>query len=228
MNKKALLIIFLTFISLRMFPQLIDNKVNLYLSHWGGTFSGIETVKDGSFESPSLYSNFTAAKQFSVKMLVKTSRFCSLGISLGKLDASGWKYTNSSLYNKSGIDLYSFSPVIQFHSGFAETGIMNRFGVCAEIAPSVGMSKLSLAKPIFEINNQSGLVTPPVESRDIFLGVSSNIGVEVSVTRMFGISASYAFSYNMVKSDLYSDKHFSYSGFELGLIVRLKKDKLFY
>ena len=228
MNKKALLVVFLTFLSLRLFPQLIDNKLNLYISHWGGTFTGNKTITDGSFVSPSLYANYDDLKGLSLKALVKRNKFYSLGISLGEMHASGWKNDDSSLFNKTSVDLYSLSPVIQFHTPFAETGIMNRLRAFAEIAPNIGLSDVNLAKPIFEISGQSGVISAPKKSSDTFAGISSNIGLEVTITRVIGLSASYSFRKDFINSSLYSDKNFSRSGIDLGLFFRFKKDKLFY
>lgn len=208
--------------------QLIDNKINIYLGYNLSAFHGKETAKESSFISPSLYSNYNDLMELSLKALVKRNKFYSLGIGFNSLNASGWKMASSQIYNNSKIQQYSLSPTIQIHNKFAETGIFNRISIFFEIAPTIGLSGLTLANPLFNIQGQNGIVSQPMNSRDIFYGIKSNAGFELSITRAFGMFFSYSIQQNWIKSKLYNDNKFSCSNLGLGLVVRLEKDKRFY
>lgn len=226
--KNVVLITFLFLLSFFCQAQLIDNKINIYFGYNQGGFHGKETIKEGSFISPSLYSNYSDLMELSFKAYVKRNKFYSLGLGFNSLNASGWKMASSQIYNNSKIKQYSLSPTIQIHNKFAETGIFNRIRIFLEIAPNVGLSELTLANPLFDIQGQNGIVSQPMNSRNIFYGIKSNVGFELSITRAFGIYLSYSIQQNWVKSKLYNDNKFLCSNIGIGLVIRLEKDKRFY
>lgn len=225
--KKTVLITITLLVSFFSQAQLIDNKMNIYFGYSTGVFHGKETIKDGSFIFPSLYANYTDLKGLSFKCLVNSNPIYSLGLGFNYSAASGWASSISEIYTNSQIHQYSLSPVIQFHTKFTETGIYNRIKGIFEIAPSFGFSDLTLATPLFDIQSQSGIVSQPMNSRDIFYGIGSKAGAELSVTHRLGIYVAYSFQHNWITSKLYNDKGFSSSQLCLGLIMRLERFKRF-
>jgi hypothetical protein len=208
--------------------QLIDNRIDLSLGVGYISFFGDRKIKEDNFISPSLYPNYSDLRELSFKVLVKQNKLYSLGLSLNSLDASGWKNSGSSLYDNSKIKQVGLSPVMQIHTKFTEIGVFNRIKIFLEIAPTIGLSELALSNQLFDIQDQNGSVPQPMDSRDLFYGIKSNVGFELSLTRAFGLYFSYSIQQNWVKSKLYNDSKFSYSNLGLGLVVRLEKNKRFY
>ncbi|MCU0459146.1 MAG: hypothetical protein MUE37_08690 [Bacteroidales bacterium] len=227
MGKKIFLSIILAFNAMVVLSQLTDNRVNVLIGCRTGIFTGLEFVHDGSFIAPSLFSNQGNLTGISFKTVIKLNDYFSIGAGADQSGASGWSCTGSSLYDGSRLNLYSVFPVVQIHSGFRETGIMNRIRIFAEVAPSLGIAELKLGNSLFEILGEPGTVDP-VMSSDPFYGIRVATGMELSVTRTFGVWFTGSFNKNLIKSVLSSDESFSYLDIGLGLVVRLANDKRFY
>lgn len=232
--RKIVLIAITLFLSYFSHAQLLDNKINIYIGYNQGAFHGKEMVNEGSFISPSLYPNYNDLTELSFKALVKRNKFYSLGLGFNNLNASAWNTTSGwnmvsfRIYNNSKIKQYSLTPTIQIHNKFAKTGVFNRIKLFFEIAPTIGLSELTLVYPLFDIQNQNEIVSQPMNSRDIFYGIESNVGFELSITRTFGLFFSYSIQQNWVKSKLYNDNKFFCSNIGLGLVIRLIQNKRFY
>jgi len=228
MGKRVFLTIILSVNAIVALPQLTDNRLNVFIGCRTGIFNGQEFVQDGSFISPSLFSNQRYLTGISFKTLIKLNNYISIGAGADQSNAMGWSSASSSMYDESRLKLFSLFPVVQVHSAFRETGMMNRIRIFAEVAPSLGIVELTLTNPLFEIQSDPGTVTTLLSSRDTYYGVRVAAGLELSVTRIFGVWFSGSFNKNLVKSVLYNDDSFSYLDIGMGLIVRLANDKRFY
>lgn len=228
MGKRVLLTIILAFNAIVALSQLTDNRLNVLIGYRTGIFNGQEFVRDGSFISPSLFSNLSSSTGISFKTVLKLNGYFSIGAGADQSCASGWRSASSSLYDESRLKLLSLFPLVQIHSAFRETGMMNRFSIFAEVAPSFGIAELTLENPLFEIQGEPGNVTPLLSSSDPFYGIRVAAGLEFSVTRTFGVWLTGSFNKNLIKSVFYNDKGFSYLDIGMGLIVRLANDKRFY
>jgi hypothetical protein len=226
--KKIVIITSILLIHHFCYAQLLDNKVNLSIGYGRGAFHGNKIIKEGSFISPSLYSNYNELMELSFKVLMKRNKHYSLGLGFNNLHASGWKNDKSQIYNGSRMEQNSISPIMQIHNKYSENGILRRIRVFLEIAPAIGFSGLNLANSIIEIQGNSGMVSQPMSRHDIFFGIQGNTGFELSVTRDAGFYVLYSYNQNWIKSKLYNDNNFSFSALGLGLVIRFKKDKRFY
>jgi len=208
--------------------QVIDNKVNIYAEYIIGIFHGKELIEEKNFIYPSLYNNLKDIDGISLKWLYKNHQHISLGINVILLQASNWEYTGHSEYHGSKIKMQSISPTIQFHSKFSETNIFNRGRVFIEIGPTVGLSKLTLSNPLFDIQNEKDAVSIPMKSNDIFYGLTGNVGLEWAITQLIGIYITYSLQFNWVTSKLYNDNQFTSSQLGIGIIMKFKKDKRYF
>ncbi len=208
--------------------QLIDSRVNIYSGYSAGSFPGSETVTEGQFISPSLYSNFNDLSGYRLKGLYRLKPFLSTGLEINYHQGSGWHSSSSLLYRDSELEIFAASTVFQFHTTFKETGILNRIKPFVEISPTLGFSALTLANPVFEIHGFDHLASSPTSSTDFIYGVKGNIGLEVSVNRFMGSFISWSYQHIGVESILYNDNSFSVSQFEIGLFFKLLKNRRFY
>jgi hypothetical protein len=226
--RKLVLIALAIFMSQIIKAQLIDNKINIYVGYHQGSFIGKEMINEGSFIFPALYSNYSSLSGFSIKALIKKDNFLSMGLGIGNTKASGWKNQNSVVYSNSSINQYSFSPTLQIHNRYKETGILNRIRVLSEIAPNLGVLELSLVEPLFDIPVLHGTVAQPMRSREFFYGLRGTISMELVVTRWLGIYFLYSLEHNQIESLLYHDKKFTSSYIGFGSVIRLNNNKRFY
>jgi hypothetical protein len=220
-----LLTIFITG-SLNCRAQIIDNKINLYGGYEKGWFYGNESINEHSFIYPSLYSNLKSLNGISLKILYNNhSQIFSFGITFTHFKGTDWKSSDSPEYNGSKVILQSLSPAIQIHSKLTETGVFNRIRLFFEIAPSIGLSKLTLSNPLFDIQSGNSIISQPMNSIDLFYGFKGDSGIELAINQSVSVYLSYSYSHNWIKSKLYADNHFSSSWLSLGTILRLKKIK---
>jgi len=216
---------FIVFKSIFCNAQVVDNKVNIYPGYETGLFHGNESINDQNFIYPSLYPNFKNLSGGSLKILCRYSNYFSFGITLMHIQAHGWEYPDSMLYQGSKMIMQSLSPTVQMRTKLAETGALNRIRVFFEIAPGIGLSKLMLTNPLFDIYSENGQINQPMNSSDLFYGVKGSAGMELAITQNFGIYFSYSYSHNRVESKLYADNHFSSSCLSLGIVLKLRKVK---
>lgn len=185
-------------------------------------------VTEGNFISPSLFSNYNALNGFSAKGVLKINELYSLGLGYNHTWASAWELSGYTDYSNSSFIQNSLSPTIQFHSKFSKNGIFNNLKLFAEIAPVFGVSRLSLQNSIFEINSGSDSISVPLVSDFISIGLKAGAGLEISFNQVFGVFISYTYLATLSESAFFNEKHYSCSFFELGFLIRLKKDKLFF
>jgi hypothetical protein len=208
--------------------QLIANKFSVYAGYETGSFHGNELINETNFTYPSLYPNFKSLSGFSLKILYNSGMYFGFGVSFSHLQANNWEYPDSMLYQGSKANMNSLSADIQVRTKFTETGIFNRTRIFLNISPTIGLSKLSLTNPLFDIREGNNSIPQPEGSSDPYYGLKGNLGAEVSLTQMIGIFIDYSYGYYRVSSDLYSDSHFANSVIEAGLVVKLMKNKRYF
>lgn len=226
--RKLVLVTALLFMSCFGYAQVIGNKLNVYIGYNIGSFPGQSMVKEDKFLAPSLYPNYKILSGFSLKGLSRYNQFYSVGLALDMQQASNWETEEYIDYSNSTLELYSISPVFQLHNRFPEIGLLNRLKVFLEAGPSLGLSRLSLAQPLFDIRKGTIEVEPPMKSNDFFLGIKGGAGVEFIISKALGMYLVYAYQHKWGSSLLYHDKKFTASGITFGIFARLKKDKRYF
>jgi hypothetical protein len=227
--KSFLLLFLVLLISYGLHAQMINNKVTIYLGYQSGGFQGKKMVQDGTFSSPSLFSNYHQLTGYSVKGLISSGTFISLGLGLSYSSASGWNLTSFNDYTNSTAKQYSLCPTIQFHNRYKPVGISNRAKVFFEAGPNFGVSRLKLTQGLFDIQtkNQTA-VSQPLSSHESYLGLKARAGLELVVSQSFGFWFSYSLEYNRVDAKLFNDNYFSSTQIDLGLMLRFKNNKRYY
>lgn len=208
--------------------QKLDNHINIYAEYVTGIPHGKELIEEKNFIYPSLYNNMNNVDGMSLKVLYKNHPYISWGMAMTLLKASNWKYKDRLDFQGSTIGMQSISPVIQFHNQYSGSNFINRVNSFLEIAPLVGLSNVTLCDSVFQIKSLNDPIIPPKNSHDLFFGVKTSIGLEWSITQSVGLVFSYSLQYNWIKSILYNEKQFTGSQLNLGIILKLKKDKHFF
>jgi hypothetical protein len=203
--------------------QLIDNKINIYLSYFNGLFHGDNQIHDGNFVFPAFYGNLNNIKGASIKALYKGHQNISYGITLSQSFASDWNYINEEFYLDSKVEMQSLAATIQLHNKFSPHGIFNRFKFYLEISPTFGLSNFSSSNELFVVKGTN--ITTPASSNDFYYGFNGSTGIECAFTQAIGMLISYSLRYNRVQSILYNDDHFTVSQLNVGFFIKLMKDK---
>ena len=223
------LLILITFPFLKSEAQLLNNKISVVAEYSPKmVFSGDKVLIVDDFQYPSLYQNYNESSGGALKVINNFSSYASFGMEYQVAQASEWECKDYEDYNGSGIVLHSLSPVFQIHNKFYESGVFNRLRLIIEVSPTVGISGISVVNPLFDIQGQSNNISQPMKSRDIFYGIKGRIGMELAISKLFGMSFSYSIQKNWIKSKLYVDDTFSYSNAAVGVVIRLEKDKRFH
>lgn len=204
--------------------QLIDNKINIYLSCFNGLFLGDNQLQDENFIFPAFYSNLNNIKGASIKALYKGHQNISYGITLSQSFASDWNYENEELYLGSKVEMQSLAATIQLHNKFSSHGIFNRCKFYLEISPTIGLSTLSSSNELFVVQGTDNIITP-TKSNDFYYGFNGSTGIECAFNQAIGMFISYSFQYNRIQSILYNDDHFTATQLNVGFFIKLMKDK---
>jgi hypothetical protein len=226
--RKCIILTIILLKSCYNYAQSIDNKINLYFGYSFGGFLGKEIIKEGNFISPALYPNYKHLEGFSFKVLDKINPYLSLGLDFANSSSSMWESQEYNDYLNSKIQLYSLCPTIQLHNKFKKTGVLNRIKLFIDIAPTVGLSKLTLINPLFDIQSRDKAISQPKNSLDPFYGVKGNIGLGLAIRQAIGLYVIYSLNHNWITSKLYNDNHFSSSLLGFGAVIRFKKDKYYF
>lgn len=226
--KKLFLIFILCYSGCVARAQIIDNKIDLTLGAGIGKFVGTSIINDNGFIAPSLYANYKNLYPASLKGIFIKKRFFDLGSSLNIASASGWETESYTDYADSRILMFGLNPLIRIHNPAKDYGLLNRVKFFIETGPEIGFSKLSLANPLFDIHDNDALVSQPEGSNDLFYGLKSSAGIEVSLNQSLGAFIRYSYGYFLVSSKLYSDARFSDQNIEAGIVLKLKKNKRFF
>jgi hypothetical protein len=207
--------------------QLIDNRVSLYAECVTGLFHGKAVPIENNFIYPSLYSNLKNINGLSIKLVNKYSQYLSFGLGTSFIYAFNWDYKDKTEYKNSEIKLQAIFPSVQFHSRFSELGFFNHGKIYIDISPIVGFSGLKLKDPPFDIQSSYDTILLPENSVNFFYGIKEDVGFVWAFSQSVGVVILYSFQYCFVSSILYNDNHFAISQFNLGLVLKLKKDKRF-
>jgi len=227
--KKLLSFILISGLScLGMNAQIISNKIDLSLGYGFGKFGGDEMINEDGFIAPALYSNYDSQYGISIKgIILKKQRF-SFGFSMNYTSAYDWNTDLYTDYANSSVLLYSISPIVQIQNKPAETGFFNRFRIFLEIAPAIGLSKLSLSSPLFDIHNGIAIIEQPAGSNDLYYGLKGAAGIQASINQLFSIFIETTSGYYLVSSSLYTDSDFLNFSLEAGVIIKLKMNRRFF
>jgi hypothetical protein len=226
--KKTILPFLLALFCSSLGAQFLNNKMDLYVGTTFVSFHGREALNEDNFIYPSLFPNFCSPIGVFFKGMYKIGSVISIGVGADFVNSSDWESQHFNEYVNSKISLYSVYPAFQFHNRFYETGLLNRLVFNIEITPIIGMSELKLKHSIFDIQNNYGNVSEPMNSNDIYYGLGGSTGMTLAITNFIGFYINYSIQYNRIKSPLYSDKHFTSSRIGLGFIFRLKNNKRYY
>jgi hypothetical protein len=205
--------------------QVIDNRLNVYAEYVNGWFHGNDLSADGNFLYPSLYANFKNSHGISMKLVYKNNQVLGTGINIVQSKASEWMLADQKEYKDASVTIQAISPLIQFHSGFSESNFLNKVRIIIELAPTIGLSRLTLVNPIFMIEESGNLVITPSESKDTFIGIKGIMGLEFAISQSVGICVNYSYQRNWIASDLYNDNIFMYSSISGGIFLKFIKDK---
>lgn len=222
------LILLLALITSVCKAQMVDNKVNLYAGYSSGIFHGKQLLQENGFIYPSFYSNLNNVNGLSVKVLYKSYQNVSFGLDMAICKASNWECNNSLIYEGSLLTLISFSPVIQLHTKFSKSGFFNSGKCFLEFAPVIGKSSATLSGTLFNIQDSNdSILAPPTNRNDPYYGMKGNAGIEWALSQSTSLVVSYSFQSNSVTSILYSDTYFKCSQLNVGITLKLNKDKRF-
>ncbi len=224
-------IILLLVINHSLHAQLVDNKFDVYLGYAYGTFPGAETTNEQHYIAPALYSNYTNSQGYAVKGIWNFKRYVGVGLGYAYQSGNQWQSANYADFEGASIRQHAISPVFQFHTPHGETGLFNRFRVFVEAGPTVGVTKLELARPLFSIHPRESalLQAAPIEmTNDHFFGAVGLVGISYGMSQRFGVFMNYAYTTNVVSSKLYNDKGFQQSQIQVGLLLKFKRNKYFY
>ncbi len=226
--KKLFIILVLVIQGFSLESQIINNKIDLCASFGVGKFGGSSILNDNGFVAPALYANYKHFYQASLEGIFMKKRFFDLGASLNIASASGWKTESYTDYANSRILMFGLNPLVRIHNPAKDYGLLNRIKLFIETGPEIGFSKLSLANPLFDIHGSDNPVSQPEGSNDLFYGLKSSAGIEVSWNQALGAFIRYSYGYFSVSSKLYSDTSFSDQNIEAGVVLKLKKNKRFF
>jgi len=208
--------------------QKLDNRISIYAEYITGIPHGKGLIEEKNFIYPSLYNNMKNVDGVSLKVLYNNHTCISWGLAMTLIQASNWKYTDRLDFQGSKIGMQSISPVIQFHNQYSGSNFFNRVKSFLEIAPVVGLSNITLSDSLFLIKSSNNPIIPPKNSHNLFFGVKTSVGLEWSVTQSLGLVFSYSLQQNWITSILYNEKQFTGSQLNMGIILKLKKDKHFF
>lgn len=224
---KKIIAIPLLMLALSGAAQQLENKLNIYFGYTTGTFLGCKTITEGNFTYPSLYGNMGGVTGYTIKSLYRYKPHLSIGLGFEKIVSSRWQNPTYSDYNDVGVTLYALHPTLQLHTPQAKAGLRNWIKAFIEVKPSVGTSKVIFEKPIFDVVSLTESVSQPSETNNIFFGIGSSVGLEVTPTNYLGIFASYSYSNDKVASKFYIDTHITTTQLTVGLFVKFLKNKRF-
>jgi len=228
MKNTLIIIIFLFSANPVVYSQLIESKLNIYLSAGTNTSYGNQDVTEGNYITPSLFANFEKGNNFSFTGTYQLKPFFSIGLQIKNTNFSNWFYDDKVyLYQNSSSRIKSFGPVIKIHSKIKDEGFFNRFSAALSLVPTINNVNVNLEKSIFDIQ-------PVNPADDLLNSVITSFGAEIhgvieySITQHFGVFIDGGFGYNGLDGTLYSDKRLISSNLNLGFSIKLMKNKHYY
>jgi hypothetical protein len=210
------------------YAQWIGNKLNLYAGYEIGNFHGPDLVTSGPVKFPSLFSNLKELSGYSVGGTYQLGDYFSLGIAVERLTGSGWELAHQHTYYGSKVNLTSVSPSLRIHSRVEREGLFNRIKLFAEISPVLGSARLILPDSLYAVVIDGTVLPIPKTGLNNFRGLAGKIGFDFDITQGVGFHMDYGIHYHWIQSPLYMDQHFSYLLANIGLYLRLGKERRYY
>jgi hypothetical protein len=206
--------------------QILDNKLNIHLGFETGYFHGNIYAKEDGFTFPSLYANMKNITGNSLQGTYNIGKYLKVGLRFEKLLATEWSVKNREEYTNSYIKLQSLSPVLALHTPFIETGFLNKFNFSLGILPTLSYSYLKLDRRLSDIYYlNTRIFENEISDESRYFSIKGNLNIMYNLTQRFGIYSSYLLSYSMVQSNLNYDKGFTLSQIEVGLYMKLLRNK---
>lgn len=228
MINKIGLILLVSFIGISCQAQIIDNSLTFSFGYHTGSFLGQREIMNGDFKFPSFYSNLESLSGFSANAYYKIHPNISLGAGLSNSSGSNWVFNEQQEFQSAEVSLLSFSANLQLHSNFKQRGFFNRFKIYFEFFPLVGSSRFNSPDPLFNILTMDGDIQIPKERQDMYYGLGGNVGLQYSLSQLIGLMISYSVQHYRINSIMYPDEHFTSSQLNLGLTLKLVKDKKYF
>lgn len=227
--KKFYTLAILLLISGGLKAQLIGNKLNVYLNYQQHLPAAENVlVAQGDFTAPSLLANMRTVRAFSAKGLYQVKSFLSLGFGTDLTTYANWSYQQYRHYTGAGIREYSIYPVLQLHSPFGRRGLFNRLKPNLQLSPVLGVARVSMEQPVFEVKTPQADVSSLMTFSDRIYGFKASAGIDYSLHRLFGITANYGYRQLWLSPQLYHDRQLSQHYLEAGIYVLLYKNKRYY
>jgi hypothetical protein len=227
--KKFLGLLLFSMLFMNVQAQFFHSKYSISIGKTSGSFPGSGMINDDSFIVPSLFRNYHSSSGFSFKTMSNNKKNLSFGMQYGIRTGTDWKWGRYSDYVNSVSQIHSFSPLMRFHNRFKDTGLFNRIQLFIEGGPSIGLVRLNLNEPLFEIVHTGNDHLQPFYESTVFAGLNLAAGIEFTLTQVIGCFINYEIDVNRLSSSkFYSDQSFMHSQLNAGLILKLKKDKYFY
>lgn len=199
--------------------------MNLSAEYFKGKFHGEALTTDKDFVYPSFYNNLEGFTGLSIKALMKTNPYLSLGIGAEAIVGNNWQLDDYLHYNGAEMKLLSVTPCLRLRNSYKTRKFHDRALIFIELAPMLGVVQINIEEPVFEIFQNGNFLEPILQDRAFTYGVKCHAGAGYALTQLLGISASYAFGYYKVSSVLNNDRSFVTSQFNVGIYLKLMGDK---
>jgi opacity protein-like surface antigen len=213
--------------SCTLLSQQIDNRLDVSLGYGIGKFTGNETVVEGVFQSPSLFSNFAQASALTGKVTYRVKPILSLGALMSRVQGRGWNSSGHEDYKDARASLNTFSAIMKLHTRYSQIGRANIFRLFVEAGPSIGTVRVKLERPVFKVIDSEELDTP-LSSSDASVGFTAGAGAHYTFHRKLGVYAGFSYQYYQTKSVLYNDASANCYLLGIGILYRLMTEKYFY
>ncbi len=234
-NNKMAKYVFLAILCLAFFTasnlkaQFIENKVTLHVDLIAGSFSGESMVKDNGFMMPSLFSNYAGSYGFVIGGTYRFNTYLSAGLSMSNQWAGSWEYAKYSEYSESKNYQLFVSPLLRLHTPAKDLGLLNRVRIFLEVAPGIGISRLTLEDPLLLVIPGDAVSEDLLKESSVFYGVKATTGVKFVINPRTGLLLGYSIQTNGTNDNLlFPDKKFSANYIKLGVFFRFNEDKRFF
>ena len=207
--------------------QLLENRLNIYLSFADRSFHGDQWINQDGFITPSFFPGFNQNRGIQFTGTYKLKPWFAPGLFLNLSNSQDWIHDESLLYRDAGSDFIFIAPAIRLYSPKTSLGFLNRFSVFAELAAGVGQARIELGRPIISIENGSNIKSPKTESAP-YWGMTARVGAKFDINHMGGLHFSYSLHRNRIDGALFIDRNLDLSQFEVGIHFRFLENKRFY
>ena len=228
-SKSYSYIIFLILICESSYSQMIDNQLNVTISYQNNIILGSDFTNKDNFIYPSFYNNFNNSNTISISGIYAIYPHFSVGMAVDFTSLSSWQLSEEyENYKDSRASLISIMPIFQYNIKYQDKGMYNKIQLSVQLNPVLGRSSINLKHPTFVIvPDLPGEITPPLSSKDFFVGIEVSTGIEYEISNNFGASFRIGSRNCWTSSILHNDQSFHTVFLEFGVHVRLMKSKRF-